>query len=173
MAVLIRCEEPDCREKFRWNIEKLGWPAACPICGNNMALPEGDEPATPYIATGTGKNVDHMYRRMEAGSEFRAELADEPSLKMTNMQDNLRAGDVAEMPIVNDVSRLVEAQPQMFGHSTQGLAFSQGVSQGIFPNAGARTQQVIREQHPTKAGSDSVSDRPALELSSPLYQRRV
>lgn len=170
MAVRIKC--PDCGEKFRWNIDKLGWPEVCPVCAYDTALPEGDEPASPYISKGK-QTADTLYRQMEAGSEFRAQLAGEPSLKMTNLKDNLRAGDIAEVPIVNDVSRLVDTAPQMFGHTTQGLAFSQGVSQGHFPNAGARTQEVIRSQHTQLAGPGTVSDRPAAEVTSPGYQRRV
>ncbi len=51
----------------------------------------------PLVSIGThkGKAVDLTYRQLEESSNFRAEMAGDPSLKITNLKDNLREGDVA------------------------------------------------------------------------------
>ena len=70
-------------------------PDYCPGCGSYM----GDEPLVmpPLVSIGThkGKAVDLTYRQLERSGEIRAEITGDPSMKITNLKDNLREGDVA------------------------------------------------------------------------------
>lgn len=71
-------------------------PDGCPFCN---AVPEA-----PYLALPRGgkiggsnmaRGVNWAYSELERTSEVRAEMADAPQLKVTNLRDNLRMGDVA------------------------------------------------------------------------------
>jgi hypothetical protein len=87
---------------FNYMVENGEMPRFCPKCGAEF---EG----APEIIPGGGhiggsaitRTVDGMYRRIEDSSAERAALAGNPNgpLKITNMQDHLREGDVAvKMP---------------------------------------------------------------------------
>lgn len=81
-------------------------PEQCPVC-DAMTDPN-PVPGGFNIGTQAGKAGDLAYRQMEKTSAGRAELAGEPSLKITNMKDNLREGEVAAMPVNNAVTQYVE-----------------------------------------------------------------
>ena len=53
----------------------------------------------PLVSIGThkGKAVDLTYRQLEKSSEVRAEMVGDPSLKVTNLKDNLRERRLARM----------------------------------------------------------------------------
>jgi hypothetical protein len=101
---------------------------------------------------------DKVYRDIEAGSEQRVERAAEltgatkdemSSLKITNMNDNMRAGDMAAQDASEAMKRLQASSPTPIGFQSNGAEFSKGIAQGavalngqvttgIEPNAGAR-----------------------------------
>jgi hypothetical protein len=165
-------------------------PRYCPKCGLDS---EDEEPipavTSPHIALSIKGVVDNLHREMEAGAEFRAQKAQEQfgldtadanSMKLGDMKDGLRAGDTSDVPVQNDISRLMTAAPPgMFGfQGGQGVGYSGPVSQGPFPNMGARTQKAVREAHvantadPRHVGH-KTSSVPALETTQPGYRVRV
>lgn len=104
----FRC--PDCQHKFSKIVEsKADYPNYCEGCG---AWVGDDENAPPNrIAIGgspIAKSVDSMYREAEAGSEYRAEAAGDPSLKITNMKDHLKVGETAAIPVRNAVTQYAD-----------------------------------------------------------------
>lgn len=90
--LVIRCN--DCGGKFRIP-EQDKWPDFCPSCGVYCGVDPDFVPTQMNIGTVKGKSADRVYREMEAASIARAEMAGDPSLKMTDMKDNLREGDIA------------------------------------------------------------------------------
>ena len=170
--IRIRCLL--CREGFRWNTD-AGWPEQCPICKGYIGMDDKDEIAAPFISSYQAKNPDRLYREMEQKSEFRAQQAAEMTgmsmtdvshLKTTNLRDNQREGDTAFVPVVNDVSRTMDAAPQQTGFSpgaaSLGLQASAGTSQGPYPNAGTNfIQNVLKPQH-NRAHRAPISDMPSL-----------
>ena len=94
----LRC--PDCSATFPWLFlerDESDFPNCCPRCGNVMTDEPQSLPGGFSIGTAKGKAVDLTYRQIEDASNVRAEAAGDPSLKITNMKDNLREGDVAAM----------------------------------------------------------------------------
>lgn len=184
MAFKIRC--PDCRKTFPWDIAK-GFPERCLNleCKSHIGLTEEQviDIPMPFLASAKNKSVDQVYRQMEAGSEFRANLAAEmtgatkeemSSLKITDLKTGQRQGDIAMPAVNNPVSQMVEAPKSPFGfQGSNGLGFSGPVASGAFANAGAKFQSVLRNAHAEKVGYDAVGDRPALETTQPGYRRRA
>lgn len=133
--------------------------AACPYC---HFVAESDYPAAvvaPHIAKPIRATVDNMHANMEAGAQFRADMARErfglseeeaKQLTETNSLDSLREGDTSNIPVVNDVTRAMDAAPQAFGWTggaAQGAALSPSVQGGPFPNAGLRALASVRAVH--------------------------
>jgi hypothetical protein len=165
-------------------------PRFCPRCGWD-AEDEPPEPAltTPHIALSIKSTVDTMHREMEAGAEFRANIAmdkfgldaaEASAMKLGDMKDNLRMGDTSDVPVNNPVSQVMSAAPQgMFGfQGAAGLGYSGAVTEGPFPNAGARAQSEVRRAHAefTRAAGHvgaTTSSMPALETLAPGYRQRV
>lgn len=160
----------------------------CPHCG---AMP-GDEPAVvaPHIAGRIVKVVDTLHRDMADGEQFRANLAREQfgldadearAMVATNSLDNLREGDSSNIPVNNQVTQVMAANPQAFGFSggaAQGAALSPQVQSGLYPNAGARAMQQLRAIHPAMVASSghktlATSSLPALETQAAGYRPRV
>ena len=85
-----------------------GPPGFCPHCGakvgNVIPLPAKMSIGGKAIT----KAVDRMYRSVEASSAERAELAGNPGLKITDMNDRLREGDVAAKMPRNSVTNFME-----------------------------------------------------------------
>ena len=155
----LRC--PYCRTAFPWDA-KLPWPDRCPLpdCKEDISIPDrGDNGVVmPFIRSPKMKANDDVYRGIEAGSEQRVERAAEltgatkdemSSLKITNMNDNMRAGDIAAQDASEAMKRLQASSPTPIGFQPNGAEFSAGISQGavnvngrvstgIEPNAGAR-----------------------------------
>jgi hypothetical protein len=172
------------------NLEADPVPRYCPKCGWDS---EGEEPTPALTLPHIGKSirgvVDTLHRDMEAGAEFRAQMAQEQFgldaqdaavMKLGDMKDGLRPGDTSDVPVNNDISRLMEsAPPGYFGfQGGQGVGYSGPVSSGPFPNMGARTQKAVREAHvqntadPRHIGT-KISSVPALETQQPGYRVRV
>jgi 3-deoxy-D-manno-octulosonic acid (KDO) 8-phosphate synthase len=169
MAFALRC--PECRQAFKWEPTKPD-PRHCPLCEADLGEPPGDNViAIPAFLSAKTKAGDAIYRQAEAASEVRAEKAAElagcdvsemSSLKITDMRSTKHAGDIAAMPVVNDVTRqmdAVNARGGQFGFAGgNGAEFAAGIStgtvtvdgqttHGIEPRAGAKTLGAIQRQY--------------------------
>lgn len=164
--------------------------AACPHCG---FVSEVDYPAAvvaPHIGRPIARTVDAMHRDMEDGEKFRANVAMEKfgldaeearAMVATNSMDNLRPGDISAMPVNNPVSRAMDASPQAYGFTggaAQGMALSPAVQSGVYPNAGLRAMNQVRDAHAGFVASTGhrasvTTSLPALETQQPGYRPRV
>jgi hypothetical protein len=167
-------------------------PRYCGVCGYDSHEEDGyDEALTsPHIGKSIKMTVDQMHRQMEDGAQFRADIAQEKFgldsqdasiMKMTDMRDGLRMGDTSDAKLApSPVTQVMDAAPVgMFGfQGSAGLGYSGAVAEGPFPNAGARTQAMVRQHHANFTATSgqvgaTTSSMPALETTSPNYRRRV
>lgn len=168
MAFALRCSE--CRKAFKWEPLKAH-PRYCPLCQADLGEEKPDNviclPA--FISPKTRAN-DQVYRSIEQSAEKRAELADDPSLKITNMRDNVHEGEISAMPVVNEVTKAMDAinarGGQVGWQGQNGAEFSSAVQSGPYPNQGAKMRSMIQREN------GMVSDRPALETQQPGYRVR-
>lgn len=108
----IRC--PTCGGKF--SVVSDDMPKFCMLCGAADGADDDFVPTQMNIGgSAIARSVDKMYRDAEASSEVRAEMAGDPSLKITNMRDNLREGDVAAMPVNNAVTQYADEMHKAVG----------------------------------------------------------
>jgi hypothetical protein len=171
------------------SVEADPLPRYCPHCGYDSEGEEVEEAlTTPHLGLSIKKTVDDMHRQMEEGAQFRMDLAQEKygldsadvaAMKLGDMKDGLRMGDTSDVPVQNDITRVMEAAPPgIFGFQAGGIGYSGTVAEGPFPNMGARTQKMIREAHvantadPRHVGA-KTSSLPALETTNPGYRMRV
>jgi hypothetical protein len=166
----LRCTH--CRGAFPWEAS-LAWPKACPLCAEDIGIPDrGDNGVVmPFIRSARMAATDKTFRDIEAGAETRVERAAEltgatkdemSSLKITNIHDNMKQGDIASMEVAQAdaaLQRLQASSPMKIGFQPNGAEFSAGIAQGavavngqittgIEPNAGARAaQRVARKMH--------------------------
>jgi hypothetical protein len=112
---------PNCWEKFRVEVEKV--PRYCPLCGFDSKEDEiaeetrmaemlaSQKPPAYKKQNAISGTVDKLYTDIEKTSETRAEMAAEAagvdvsemaSLKVTDMKDSLRTGDIAAKPALNN-----------------------------------------------------------------------
>jgi hypothetical protein len=168
----LRC--PFCRQAFKWDAAKA-WPESCPMpdCGEEIGIPDrGDGGVVmPFIRSARMTATDKTYRDIEAGSEVRVDKAAEltgstreemSALKITNMNDNMRLGDIASMEMKQAdaaLGRLKSMSNMNIGFQPNGAEFANGIAQGavavngqittgIEPNAGARAaQRVAKKMH--------------------------
>lgn len=126
------CKCPDCGDKFKVpHGEPL--PNFCPLCGSYVGVDENFVPSKLNMPSSLGKSADWSYRKLEADSEARAEaavpmieeqlvqagmpreeaqrraVAQANEIKVTNMRDNMREGDVAAVPVKNTVTDVADA----------------------------------------------------------------
>lgn len=184
MGYLLRCTL--CREKFKWDVSG-GYPDKCPCCGEKIGHDRADSDIVmPSLRSMKTTATDNVYREVERTSEVRMEQAaemagcspsDMSSLKITNLRDNNRQGDVAAIPVNNEVTRQMEAinaRGGQFGFGRDaGLGYSASVSQGPVPNAGVRALMGTRNDHMRHEGGNAVSDLPPIEMQNPNYRPRV
>lgn len=181
MAVKLKCKY--CEKKFVWKAGTDEWPDECPLCHADISIPPTDEIVMPMMHFGKSKAADQVYRQMEAGAEHRINVASEMTgmpksdfseLKITNMKDNMRAGESAaiEPKISPEMNQALQTSQNL---SQFGLQFSAGTAEGKHANAGARMTNVLRQKHGEYAphAVASMADRPALETTVPGYRRRV
>ncbi len=180
MAVKIKCSV--CRGTYPWNTKKK-WPKFCPLCSADMSNDRADDDIVMpfYRNHGYTKAVDDVYRQMEAGSITRSEIAasmvncpvsEMSGLKITDLNDHQKPGDLAAKLPSNPVSELMAAAPNI-GQGFDpgmGLEFSRATGQGPHPSAGARMRTVLQNQH--SASGFATSERPAIETLQPGYRRR-
>ena len=165
MAFALRC--PECRKSFKWEVSKPD-PRYCPLCNVDLGEPPDDNVISlPAFLSPKTKAADNVYRQAEDASVVRAEKAAEmagcdvsemSSLKITDMRSTKHAGDIAAVPVVNEVTKQMDAINQRggnFGFGANGAEFAAGTAtgavtvngvttQGIEPRAGAKTLGVIQ-----------------------------
>jgi hypothetical protein len=176
------------------SVEADPLPRYCAQCGYDSEGEDIPEAVTaPHIAKTIGKTVDDMYRGMEEGAEHRAAMAMEQfgldkdesaQLKITNMRDDIHTGDTSDIPVKNEITKIMAEAPQgTFGFQSrdQGWEYSQAAHQTPIiaeRNPGARTMHQLRSAHAAftstagHAGA-TTSSMPALETTRPDYRRRV
>jgi hypothetical protein len=198
MGFKLKC--PSCRGSFAWN-PKEGMPDLCALCGEHVGHDTAEDIVfCPAIRTNAKtRAVDDVYRQMEAGSITRAQIAAEMTgapvsemsgLKITDMRDNQRQGDIAAVLPNNPVSELMRANPNVSGMQRDlGLQMSQQTMIGSHPSAGARMRTALQNVHPDMVrkhcigtdaytrqpiipSTDVVSERHAAETYQPGYRRR-
>lgn len=142
-------------------------PRFCPTCGCDGEIEDNAftrDVAAPFIASARAKSIDQVYRQMETASEARMQLAagitgqdvsDFNDMKITDLKDNLRPGDVAAMPMVaNEVTKRMDAMTAngiptgWIGNNGQG--FAEQAHTGYMPHAGAGIARVGQEFFQTK-----------------------
>jgi len=154
----LRC--PFCRAAFPWEAA-LPFPKVCPLCAEEIGIPDrGDNGVVmPFIRSAKMKATDKTYRDIEAGSEERVNYAaemtgstkeDMASLKISDMRDNMKAGDVAAVEAAQAMDRLQKMSPTPIGFQANGAGYADGISTGavalpngqiitgVEPRAGAR-----------------------------------
>ena len=168
MAFALRC--PDCRKSFKWEVSKPD-PRFCPLCDADLGEPPADNViAIPAFLSAKTKAGDAIYRQAESASIVRAEKAAEmagcdvsemSSLKITDMRSTKHPGDVAAVPVVNEVTKqmdAINARGGQFGFGTNGSEFAAGTAtgavtvngvttQGIVPRAGAKALGAIQRSY--------------------------
>lgn len=179
-----RC--PGCSDVFSYlhhpNSQDDPAPRFCPLCGfDTEAEVYGDVIQMPSLAKGAARNVDGIFKAEQEGAAFRAELTGDSSLNITNQRDHLRPGDISAVPVVNDVTRAMDAQPHMGfqGGASRGLEAAHmaqtfadpRLGRVIEPNAGARAMRAVKTLHGSRGFS--TTDVPALETQMPGYRPRV
>jgi len=156
-VIKLRC--PGCGDIFKWR--EKDWPRFCPMCGFSTAMPERDEIQTPHISFGRAKalsqSADQTYREAERTSERNAAAAAEASgvpvsemsdMKITNMNTQLRPGDLAVKPVVNDVSRFMDSNRQVVSQmQANAMGYAAAAHTGKDSYAGAKAFGSLREMH--------------------------
>jgi hypothetical protein len=158
----IRC--PGCRKAFPWD-PAIDLPERCPLKGCGYVAkkrdPEVDEDgviviAAPFIGSAKTKATDACYRELETSSEHRAQLAADVAgvpvsemshLKVTNLKDNTKPGEIAAMPVVNEVTKQMDrmkANGMLVGFGDQQHA-RVGASTGY---AGMKAMQTVQNAIP-------------------------
>lgn len=131
MAIKVTLACPDCAHTWATILKKgEEYPSYCPACGVFVGADEDFVPSKVTISTALGRSGDATYREIERTSEVRAEAAGDHALKITNMRDGLREGDIAAMPVNNAVSRYADE-----AHSALGFNYFQGSPQGELARA--------------------------------------
>lgn len=166
MAHYQQYECPECggRFKFLHHPDDEPPPDYCPRCGAFV----GDDatpvfvPQAPHIERSIRSTADKVYRQMEDASYANAELAgeitgdgasDHAALKVTNLQDYLRPGDVAAKMPETAVSKAMGSkqggfQPLM---NMTGRDFAAATGQGAFPHTGSQMSNLITSGHAQRA----------------------
>ena len=162
-------------------------PRYCPLCGFDTQADEEDFThaiTAPHIAKSIGKAGDATYRGMEAAADERiqeaARITGQPEsdfndMKITNLKDNLRAGDTADMtPPPNPVSTMIQQNPNMFGFQGGApiaampgqptpAAMAAAAHTGADAYAGLQARTMLKQHHQAMSGSPTT-ESPALEV---------
>jgi hypothetical protein len=149
---IIRLRCPSCKGEFDWfrhpSTEEP--PRFCALCGFDSAGEAMDQAITmPHVRSGHAKNVmdsaDQTYRDIETGSAARAMIAEGQTgenasgLKITDLNDNMKVGDIAAKDIPpNPVSEAIARLPNLagFGGGQGASEFARTTGSGFAPHAG-------------------------------------
>lgn len=151
MAIKLTLLCHHCGDKFTWRHE--GWPDECPLCHSYVGTDGKPEVAAPFLATKAARSHDDVYRAMERGAEHRAYLAQEAglsreeasALKITNMRDNVHAGETSAPKLTPQQSQMmtqaIGGRAGAVGHFTPDHAHPRsGLGSGISQLAALRSQ---------------------------------
>lgn len=162
MAFILRKYEcPDCGGVFTHLHESTNGvedppPSFCAKCGNYMGVEPQSVPGFGAIRTAKNQSIDNVYRMSERMSEQRAEAAADMAgvpksemshLKVTDMKDNMRQGDIAA---VTPPPRA--APPPGFGFAANAAEYAKTTQAG--PGAGQHgltAAQMIKQNHAVTA----------------------
>ena len=149
MAFVIKCNA--CSHRIPWKPTEAR-PAECPKCWASFGEERADDDVVmPFIRSANTSRNDKLYRDMEKGSETRMQVAaaqlgvpesEMSAMKMTDMNDNQREGDIAAK-LVPDANDGKYFQPgsngaEYMAGNAQGAVTVNGVTQmGVVPRAGA------------------------------------
>lgn len=155
---------------------RCGWDAAAEANGE-LAAGLTQEITAPHIQNAViVKAVEQTYKGMEDASRHNMYAAREAgldadearSLQITDLKDNLREGDVAAMPIQNEVTRTMEQAPGMGwgggGNPAAAAEYAAAAHTGADSYAGLRASTMLRSAH-AKAGG-TVSEMVPLEIQA-------
>lgn len=160
MAVILKC--PHCETKFKVKFGTAdggGWPDYCPNdkCGVYMGVDRADDDVVmPAFLSPRTKANDKVFRDMADGSEVRMKIAAEQvgapvsemsAMKITNMHDNQREGDIAAIEVRNLVTEVMAQAPGLTGFQANGSQFAAASRSGPFPNAGAKVVTTMSNLH--------------------------
>ena len=154
MALRLRC--PHCRKAFAWEAGG-GFPDKCQLCGEAVGGNRDDNDIVmPFIRSPKTDRIDKVYRDTERGSEIRAEVAAQQlgvpvsemsALKVTDMNDNQREGDIAAK-LVPDAGAGQYFQPngaEYAAGTASGIVNVNGqVTTGVVPRAGMKAMNTIQ-----------------------------
>lgn len=116
---------------FQLMVERDEVPRFCPKCGAEFDGEPEIVPGGGHIGgSAIARSVDGMYRDVERSSAERAELAGSPALKVTNMKDHLREGDVAVSMPNNTVTQFMSHAAGAGAHYGFGGGAMTGVGWG-------------------------------------------
>lgn len=174
MAKIVRLHCPACEGEFDYfrhdsydpesgTVTKDPGPRFCTLCGYDTIDTELDlAPVAPRIGTLRARMSDKLYRDAEAGSAYRAEVAGDPSLKITDMRTARHEGEIAAVPVSNEVTKAMEAPAaavvpgmEQWGQQNHAAAAMHQASlahQGPDAHAGLRAMTAIRDGHAAKTG---------------------
>jgi hypothetical protein len=156
-VIKLRC--PGCGDTFKWSAK--GWPKFCPMCGYTTAMPQRDEIQSPYVSAGRPKallqSAEQTYRELESSSARNAIAAADAagvpasemsSLKITDLNTQLRPGDIAAKPVVNDVTRFMDRNRQVVTQmQANAMGYAAQAHSGKDAYAGARAFAALRGAH--------------------------
>lgn len=178
MAIYRKYQCPDCQGVFRFlhhpNTEPP--PKFCPLCGadvsgekkqrkprlkkaDHASLPDDVRPSVRRTAT---KSVDGLYRQMESASENRMQDAAEllgvdarslSAMKMTNMKDNLREGDMSMSTTPSAAAQIMGSTTtdagltMQFQDNSAAAEYAKATRVGPNPLAGNKTRELVTSSH--------------------------
>ena len=156
MAFGLKC--PECRKVFKYQ-PLDGHPRYCPLCKADIGGNDGNDDviSIPAFLSARAKATDQVYRDLERTSEANmykaAEMAgcdasDMANMKVTNIRDARKPGEIAAVPVVNSVTAHMDAMERAgmpTGFNVPNAAELAGqVRSGPHPNAGAKTLGAIQ-----------------------------
>jgi len=141
-------------------------PKFCPVCGCEVDAEALPLPAKIAIGgSAIARATDQTYRLLESSTAARAAELGAPALKVTDLKDNLREGDVAAKPPPNNiVTNFAREAKERFGINYMGFG-------GGFASPGARVGSPIPAGAPGQAyaGPGHI----ALAAAQPHHEERV
>ena len=166
MGYIVRTYACECGARFELLQQREdGPPKFCGGCG--AEFDSDAEPVPSRIAVGgsvIARSTDSTYRQLEESSAARAAELGAPSLKVTDMHDNLRVGDVAaKQPPDNAVTRFAREAKASLGVNYMSWG-------GGFASPGARVAPVIPAG---AAGGFAGPGHIALAAAQPEHAARV
>ena len=191
MAVYRTYECPSCTKTFDFlhhpNDEPP--PSFCPLCGTDVSGKKKKSKAKkvdrvnspglservkrmPSVRRTASRSADAVYRGMENATNARIQAAAETlgvdtgslnAMKMTDMKDNLREGDMAQSTSAADATQLTGSAPMAgntAGGTVSGVGFNQNASEyarstgtGPSPYAGNAAREMVNSLHSAKGNS--------------------